>query len=188
MNAQSHAIAPIGAHALAHAGFAGSVDAKRREGTAQDRTTPNGVFSGWSPPIHSTSSVTPKAAERFWSKVDFQPGDLCWTWMGIINHRGYGQFMLNGVNTTAHRAAYNIANGPVPDGLQCGHLCHNPPCVRPDHLEAMTAKENIRQRDERMGRVPGSALTSTERNRRYWAKKKALKEQERIAAEMRADR
>lgn len=188
MNAQSHAIATAGAHALAHAGSAGSVYAKRREGTAQDRTTPNGVFSRWSPPIHSTSSVTRKAAERFWSKVDFQPGDLCWTWMGIINHRGYGQFMSNGVNTTAHRVAYDIANGPVPDGLQCGHLCHNPPCVRPDHLEAMTAKENIRQRDERMGRIPGSALSSSERNRRYRAKKKAQLELERAEAEMRADR
>lgn len=138
------------------------------------------VVSSGQVDIHSSSSVTRKAAERFWAKVNFQPGDSCWEWMGEINHRGYGRFVLNGVNTTAHRVAYDIANGPVPEGLQCGHLCHNKPCVRPDHLEAMTAKENIRQRDERMGRKPGSALTRTERNRRYWARKKERRAQEHL--------
>lgn len=111
---------------------------------------------------------------RFWSKVDFSQPDSCWRWMGEINHRGYGRFMFRGVRTVAHRVAYELAVGPIPQGLQCGHLCHVPACVRPDHLEPMTAKRNIAMRDER--RAP--AMTARQRQLRYLQRKR-----ERAAAE-----
>jgi hypothetical protein len=45
----------------------------------------------------------------------------------------------------AHRVAYEQHNGPIPDGMEVGHLCGNPACVRPDHLEAVSHAENVRR-------------------------------------------
>jgi hypothetical protein len=81
-------------------------------------------------------------AERFWSKVD-KTAD-CWLWQGSKSN-GYGYFYLNGKNTGAHRVAYEMLCGPIPDGLVLDHLCQAPACVNPDHLEPVTHQENIRR-------------------------------------------
>lgn len=83
-------------------------------------------------------------ADRFWRLVD-KSGD-CWLWMGA-KWKGYGQF---GVQQSpgvwplrkAHRVAYELIVGPIPDGMQLDHLCRNPSCVNPDHLEPVTNREN----------------------------------------------
>jgi len=52
---------------------------------------------------------------------------------------------LPGHTTTAHRAAYEAAHGPVPDGMQVEHRCRERLCIRLDHLEAVTPSENQRR-------------------------------------------
>lgn len=80
--------------------------------------------------------------DRFWSKVDRRP-DGCWEWTAYRNRFGYGRFGMDGEVVLAHRVAYEMLVGPIPDGLSLDHLCRNRGCVRPDHLEPVTAAENV---------------------------------------------
>lgn len=72
----------------------------------------------------------------------------CWIWKRYVNANGYGEwkpFKGQQRSSMAHRAMYEMANGPVPTGLDLDHLCRVRCCVRPDHLEAVTRTENIRR-------------------------------------------
>ena len=80
---------------------------------------------------------------RFWRKV--KKGLGCWEWTACKDSCGYGQFSLNGSNNGAHRVSWEWANGKIPEGLQIDHLCRNPGCVNPKHLEPVTCKENTRR-------------------------------------------
>ncbi len=82
-------------------------------------------------------------ADRFWEKVD-ATGD-CWEWLGSRHSKGYGWFRMGSQMKKAHRVAWVLLIGPIPDGLTLDHLCLNPPCVNPDHLEPVTAAENTRR-------------------------------------------
>lgn len=66
-------------------------------------------------------------------------------WKGALTREGYGQFTLDGRRTSAHRAAYLLLAGPIPDELHLDHLCRNPQCVNPGHMEPVTPAENIRR-------------------------------------------
>jgi HNH endonuclease len=80
--------------------------------------------------------------ERFWAKV--AKGDGCWEWQAGKDKNGYGQFTVYPPRRTlrAHRVAYEMEVGPIPDGLMVLHRCDNPSCVRPDHLFTGDAKAN----------------------------------------------
>jgi hypothetical protein len=80
---------------------------------------------------------------RFWSKVNQDSGRFgCWPWMGSRKEKGYGQTYFMGRNIRAHRLAYELEYGPVPNGLFVCHFCDNPSCCNPWHLVAATAKDN----------------------------------------------
>lgn len=84
-------------------------------------------------------------AERFWSKVPNRPIVGCWEWAASIRPQGYGQFRLSRriAPQYAHRISYELAFGPIPDGMLVRHRCDNPLCVRPDHLEVGTQSDNM---------------------------------------------
>ncbi len=94
-----------------------------------------------------------KTIERFWEKVGFT--NSCWYWIGNIESRGYGIQKIKGRATRAHRISYELNVGPIPPDKELDHVCHNQDeecregnyclhrrCVNPDHLEAVTHKEN----------------------------------------------
>ncbi len=87
---------------------------------------------------------------RFWKHVLLGDalGDGCWDWQGL-RVRGYGVMhcTVNSRKTTirAHRYAYELIVGPIPEGLTIDHLCRNPACVNPAHLEPVTIAENLRR-------------------------------------------
>lgn len=83
----------------------------------------------------------PPFEERFWSKVEKSSG--CWAWTGHKNRNGYGWTLgPKGKGESAHRIAYELLVGPIPEGLQIDHLCRNRACVNPDHLEPVTQRVN----------------------------------------------
>ena len=82
--------------------------------------------------------------ERFWEKVEVNEKTACWNWLGSLFSSGYGQFKLTHTkNVRAHKFAYEVNRGKVPEGLTLDHLCRNRKCVNPNHLEPVTQKENL---------------------------------------------
>jgi hypothetical protein len=82
--------------------------------------------------------------EKFWLRVD-KSGD-CWEWIPPLSEDGYGTFQVNYVPWKAHRFAFTITNGPIDDGAEIDHRCHNRGCVRPSHLRPVTDKQNAENR------------------------------------------
>lgn len=81
------------------------------------------------------------ATERFWRHVEKTPD--CWNWTGVLAGGGYGKFNFRYVGIQAHRVSFFLAGRVIPDGMVLDHLCRNRRCVRPDHLEAVTERENV---------------------------------------------
>ena len=81
--------------------------------------------------------------ERLLRNVD-TTGEGCWLWKGALLE-GYGVFNWRGAKEKAHRAVYELLEGPIPEGLELDHLCRVTACVRPSHLEPVTHAENIRR-------------------------------------------
>jgi len=90
------------------------------------------------PEMHK--SLLEQAAPRFWKKA--QKTDTCWLWIAGVSSNGYGSFCLNGRTMAAHRIAWELLRGAIPDGLTIDHLCRNRICVNPTHMELVTSKEN----------------------------------------------
>ena len=92
---------------------------------------------------------TPELEERFWAKVD-KTAD-CWNWTASRSGKDkYGQFFIYKQNRRpymglAHRVAYELEIGPIPDGMTLDHLCKNTRCVNPAHLEVVTRGDNARR-------------------------------------------
>jgi len=103
-------------------------------------------------PRKAPAKTTP-AAVRFWMKVNRGGPSECWLWHGCKTPHGYGVFQYgDAVRGYAHRWAYQEAKGSIPAGLSLDHLCRNPSCVNPGHLEAVTHRENMRRGAESRAR------------------------------------
>lgn len=80
--------------------------------------------------------------QRFWAKVNMT-GD-CWLWTASLDRNGYARFNAPG-HRYAHRYAYELLVGPIPEGLVLDHLCRTVNCVNPAHLEPTTIADNVRR-------------------------------------------
>ncbi len=113
-----------------------------------------------------------KTAEAFWACV--QKTDHCWLWTKYRNRRGYGRVNWKGTNWYAHRLAWFLTNGQIPDGLNLLHSCDNPPCCRPDHDHV-----GLGTHTDNMGEAAARKRMATRANGRWngsigeqhWAKK-----------------
>jgi hypothetical protein len=83
--------------------------------------------------------------DRVLARVDVDDETGCWNWTGYAL-KGYGQISIElGIHKLTHVVVWEHFEGPVPDGLELDHLCVNPPCCNPGHLEPVTHAENIRR-------------------------------------------
>lgn len=82
--------------------------------------------------------------ERFMRHVSPEPNSGCWLWTSLGDGRGYGKFSLQGKRRRAHRVAYDLFVGPIPDDAHVLHHCDVPCCVNPAHLWVGTHTDNMR--------------------------------------------
>lgn len=86
-------------------------------------------------------TLTEKDKARFW--INAQKSGDCWMWTGKTL-KGYGSFSIRSAFYSAHRVAYTIVVGPIPEGMGVLHRCDQPLCVCPDHLFLGTHQDNMR--------------------------------------------
>lgn len=85
---------------------------------------------------------------RFWAKVNKHGPyskkcrSRCWQWVAGVNGKGYAYFYYNGMTQQAYRVVYEWEVGSIPKSKEIDHLCRNPLCVNPRHLEAVTRRIN----------------------------------------------
>lgn len=126
------------------------------------------------------------ARERILAKLEPQPNG-CWHWTGVVDRDGYGHVGYAGRRgETLHRAVYMEFVGPIPDGFEVDHVCHNedPACIRlgrecahrrcgnPAHLRAVSPADNSRAGKGKLTECPhghpyDEANTYTHGGRRF---------------------
>jgi hypothetical protein len=79
----------------------------------------------------------------FLRKIETHSVDECWPFVGSDNGQGYGRFCFKKKRESAHRTAYRLFVGPIPEGFVVHHTCRNRRCCNPAHLELVTPKEHV---------------------------------------------
>lgn len=107
--------------------------------------------------------VKPTTEELFYAKVSKTPTDTgCLEWLGSRNPDGYGKFGIERKSRYAHRVAWELVNGPIPDRMVIRHfVCSNPACCNVDHLRLGTTSENMCDMDTD-GHRPNTKLTDAQ--------------------------
>lgn len=94
--------------------------------------------------------------EQHAKRIYHYHGSDCWFWIGAMTSVGYGEVTFRGRRTLAHRAMYEVFNGPIPDGLMILHSCDRPCCINPNHLRAGTQVHNMKDMKDRNRQSRGS--------------------------------
>jgi hypothetical protein len=105
----------------------------------------------------ATSTEGPRKRElpkHLVAKIQRDPQTGCWLWTGARDSRGYGNVRVGRSVRKAHRVVYELLEGAVAPGLDCDHLCRQPACVRPSHIEPVPHVVNVRRGKART--VPGA--------------------------------
>jgi len=98
-------------------------------------------------PTYKVREVKMTQEQRFWSKVDISNPNGCWEWNAGCFSSGYGAFAISrNKKVYAHRLAWELTNGPIPEGMCVLHHCDNPKCCNAEnteeHLFLGTKKDN----------------------------------------------
>lgn len=101
--------------------------------------------------------LTERDINNFWSHVIKRGEDECWIWDAWTDKDGYGSFSAYNRRAPAHRIAWILINGAIPNGLYLLHSCDNPPCVNTKHLYLGDQTQNIVEASSK-GRIPGNRL------------------------------
>ncbi|MGH7022198.1 MAG: HNH endonuclease signature motif containing protein [Caulobacteraceae bacterium] len=101
-------------------------------------------------------------AERLAAWVEIDPRSGCHLWTGHRDQGGYGRMSVNKRNRAVHRVAWELVNGPIPEGMLALHICDNPRCCNPAHLKLGTQADNNRDRIAK-GRGKGCRMRDLER-------------------------
>lgn len=104
-------------------------------------------------------SLAPSDLKRFLAK--FSQTSSCWLWRGAVLPFGHGRFRLNGRVALAHRVAYSLYVGDIPEDKFVLHKCDVPQCINPDHLFLGTKKDNTQDMLSK-GRANGPKKLTTE--------------------------
>ena len=112
--------------------------------------------------LHHCDVTTPinlPLAERL-ARGSVPKSSGCIEWSKSKTNAGYGQIMVGGRGgkmMAAHRVAWELKHGPIPDGLFVCHSCDNKGCVNPDHMFLGSYKDNVddmvRKGRQKRGRV-----------------------------------
>lgn len=109
----------------------------------------------------------------FWSLV--AKSDGCWLWQGDRDGKGYGRIWHGKKREQAHRVAYELTRGQIPDGLFACHHCDNKLCVNPTHIFLGTQADNM-QDWTRKGKNRLANDRTLWSNGRHWSTNDAGKE------------
>jgi hypothetical protein len=110
-------------------------------------TTPTKPRSNYARGRDLEHRVRTELGERFMSKFSINEEAGCWVWDAYTDPRGYGRYTVSKADRSAlaYRVAWVAVHGAVPEGMELDHLCRNPSCVNPAHLEPVTHQENCQR-------------------------------------------